>query len=82
MNNKSSVEWRRWVDEYATTVFKLNSIRSLEDTRETFNIYAKKSEWELRYNNKIKYYYVYLTSVLKAYFSEFGKLKNDLYANY
>ncbi len=75
---KSSTEWRKWIDETAVPVFKLNSISNLKDIYETFDMYAERSNWNKIYSNQLRYYYVYYMRVLKAYFSENAKLKAQL----
>lgn len=62
----NSVEWRRWINNSAIPAFKLNSIANLKDLFETFDYYAKKSNWHERYNN-FKYLYVYYTNAFKTY---------------
>jgi hypothetical protein len=72
----SDVEWRKWINNVAIPVVKLNSIASFKDLFETFDYFAEKSDWHLRYG-PIKYYYVYFMNLFKTY-NKFNSLHEQL----
>lgn len=72
----NSIEWRKWINNYAIPAFKINSMSTLKDLFETFDYIALTSHWRDRYG-PLKYTYVYYNHAFKAnntYSSLFSQL--------
>lgn len=74
----NGTEWRKWINNVAIPVFKLNSMSTWTDLLETFDYYSEKSGWPVRYG-LIKYYYVYYANAFKTY-SKYNSLVEQLNA--